>query len=130
MSCYICNRETWTKVLEAWRRDGSALRTIPTDAEIKEAWYEIVSANIEAWNSRYPEHKVSKKDFEDYLGETPKLKGIRFCEATRLDLYDAIGEYLYQCSEGAECHNRPGYYKCTWVKDNWLRMFMEEYGNA
>lgn len=133
MSCYICDRETWVKVLEAWRRDGEALRQIPTEQEIKEAWRAIVSANIEAWNTRYPDDVVSLDDYEKYVGDIPKMGGVMggviveagagFCPATKRELFDAIQEYQYQCNEG-DYNKREGYYKCNWVKDNWLRQFL------
>ena len=133
MSCYICDREIWVKVLEAWRRDGEALRQMPTEQEIKEAWCAIVGANIEAWNTRYPDDAVSLDDYQKYVGDIPKMRGVMggvimeadacFCHATKRELFDAIQEYQYQCSEG-NYNEREGYYKCNWVKDNWLRQFM------
>ena len=134
MSCYLCGRKTWTKVLEAWRRNGEALRTIPTDEEINKAWDAIIGANIKAVKDRYPEaHEMWELDEHDIV--PPKMKGASygviiekgagFCDASDAELFEAIQDYQYQVSDAENYHNLEGYYKCQWCKDDWLRKFFK-----
>jgi len=123
MSSYVCNRETFIDVLEAWRRNGDALRRLPEDDETANAWRAIVSANVEAVRNRYPNAKDMWNISEDEF-IPPKLNNNwRFSDKTNAELFEAIQEYQYQVSDADEYHHLEGFYKCQWVKNQWLREF-------
>lgn len=117
MSSYICRREEWEKVIKAWINNGEAMKHMPDEEEFKRAWREIVTANYDAVNNRYPDHK-QEPSAEDL--KAPKLVDIWYRTDTKKELYDAIKEYMYQVADLDHPGEREAYYKCRWCLDKWL----------
>lgn len=123
MSCYICRREEFEKVLKAWTLQGEALHRLPYEDELKGAWLEIVGANYDAYNTRYPEHKLQPS--EDLL-TPPDLSWLIHTHFTKKERYDALKEYMYQVSDLDNYAHREAYYKCRWCLDTMLQDYIEQ----
>lgn len=118
MSCYVCDKETFVKVLRAWTKQGEALRGLPTEEDLAKAWTEIVSLNYDAWNERYPSHKMYPDETE--LRCPIKPSDVIYLDYSKRELYDALKEYMYQTCEAEGYNHREGYYKCRWCLDTML----------
>lgn len=123
MSCYVCNKETFIKVLKAWSLQGEALRPLPTDDEIEKAWTEIVGLNYDAFNDRYNEVLEPEPDELKCPISGCQLLTLHF---TKREMYDALKEYMYQACDADDYHKREGYYKCRWCLDTMLERFIED----
>ena len=123
MSCYVCNRDTFEKVIKAWTMQGEALRGIPTESELEGAWLEIVGANYDAFNERYPNEHLEPE--EDEL-VPPKLADVWYNHYSKKDIYDALNEYMYQVCDLDGYEHREAYYKCRWCLDTMLRRYIEK----
>lgn len=122
MSCYVCNEDTFKKVLKAWSKQGEALRGWPSQDELEKAWTEIVSLNFDAWNERYPEHKMYPT--EEELKCPVEVGQLMHLNYTKRELYDALKEYMYQVCEAEGYSHREGYYKCRWCLDTMLEDYI------
>lgn len=123
MSCYVCNDETFIKVLKAWSIQGEALRPLPTDDEIEKAWAEIVGLNYDAFNDRYDEGLKPEPDELKCPISGGQLLTLHF---TKREMYDALKEYMYQVCDADDYHEREGYYKCRWCLATMLQHFIED----
>lgn len=124
MSCYVCNRETFIKVLKAWSRNGEALSHMPSQSEVDEAWKAIVGANIDAFIERYEGRYVDEIQ-SDILECPPQASDLFALHYSKLELYDALKEYMYQVSSAENCYHMEGYFKCQWCLDEMLREYIE-----
>lgn len=127
MSCYICNKDTLETVLKAQMMCESCKPR--SDDDISKLWLDIVQANYEAVRDRYGD-----KMPEDLKGLYPVPFTLtewffNHDRPNKLERYDALKEYIYQCSEG-DYHKRPGYYKSNWCLDSMLTDYInKEFGN-
>ena len=121
MSCYICNKDTFVKVLKAWTKYGDVRPSYYENDcnSIANLWFDLTQLNYDAVNLRYNE----KTENEDALDiPTPEELTKNYSDA---ELFDALREYQYQCSEGDEYHERRAYYYCNWAKDGMLRKLLD-----
>ena len=123
MSSYICRRQEWEKVIKAWMINGEALRRLPTEDEFNKAWHEIVTANYDAVNNRYPNHPQTP-DKEDLT--PPIMMDIIMANYSKKELYDALREYMYQVCDLDDYSEREGYYKCRWCLMGMLDDYIKE----
>jgi hypothetical protein len=124
MSCYVCNEDTFIRVLKAWSIQGEALRYLPSKDELEKAWNEIVSLNYDAWNERYPEHKMYPT--EEELKCPVSGVQLSYMNFSKREMYDALKEYMYQVCDAEDYEHREGYYKCRWCLDTMLHRFIED----
>lgn len=124
MSCYICDKDTYETVLKAWlmRKDIS----IKTQEDLDRAWTDIISANYEAYADRYDETRVPEIEYvkcplaiEDWVFMPEQDK------PSKVERYNALREYMYQCFEG-DYYKRPGYYKSQWCLDTMLEDYIKK----
>lgn len=131
MSCYICKHKTLETVLKAWLLDEEAR---PRDEEgLKEAWADIVHANYQSFRERYEGRYMDDVEPENELASKPPFTmtewACKIQRPSKLERYDALKEYMYQCSEGDEYHHMPGYYKSRWCLNGMLEDYIiNEFG--
>lgn len=125
MSCYICPQEILETVLKAQMMCESSRAKY--DEGIAELWYDIVRANYEAYRDRYDDEIPD--ELEEMYPVPFTLTGWIFDQKkpSKLERYDALKEYMYQCAEG-NYHERPGYYKCRWCLNSMLEDYVKAEG--
>lgn len=86
---------------------------------------DIVRANYEAVRDRYGDEIPN--DLEDMypVPFTATEWFVGHDKPSKLERYDALKEYMYQCAEGYY-HKRPGYYKSQWCLDEMLKEYVSE----
>ena len=121
MSCYICERETFIKVIKAWTKYGD-IRLSPYDNDeynIKNIWHDIKQFNYDNVNYRYNEHEAAPVDDVPSYEELSK-------EYSDAELLGALRCYQYQCSEKPEYMEDKCYYWCDWAKNGMLDKYIED----
>ena len=122
MSCYICERETFIKVIKAWTKYGD-IRLSPYDNDeysIQNLWRDIKQFNYDNYNYRYKQ--ISE--------EAPAKDVPTFEELSKnysdAELLGALRCYQYQCSELPDYPERKCYYWCDWAKNGMLEKYVPD----
>ena len=124
MSCYICERETFIKVIKAWTKYGD-IRLSPYDNDeysIQNLWRDIKQFNYDNYNYRYKEisEEAPAKDIPTFEELSKNY--------TDAELLGALRCYQYQCSEMPDYHENKCYYWCDWAKNGMLEKYVPDSG--
>ena len=124
MSCYICERETFIKVIKAWTKYGD-IRLSPYDSDqysIQNLWKAIKQFNYDNVNYRYNESEEAPAEDVPSFEELSK-------NYTDAELLGALRCYQYQCCEIPNYQNNNCYYWCDWAKNGMLEKYVPDSGD-
>lgn len=126
MSCYICERETYIKVLKGLLKYADIRLSYYGDNDeysLKNIWQGIKQLNYDNYNARYGEgHELAPAD--DLPTAEEMLK-----EYSDAEILGAIRCYQYQCSELPDYHEHKFYYWCDWAKQGMLEKYVPDSGD-
>ena len=122
MSCYICERETFIKVLKGITKyaDIRISHYGNDEYSLKNIWQSIKQLNYDNYNYRYSNHaELAPADDLPTLEELCK-------DYSDAEILGAIRCYQYQCSEMPDYHEQKIYYWCDWAKSGMLDKYIPD----